>query len=465
MIEVRQALSEMGYALPERPATQSVSARLLRSWQMRVSAALTLVIGIAWGIHYWYQRPAAAPTPGAAANDGVASLPQSPHELTQRAAQLLQRADRPDNIEQAIGLLEEALKLQPRHAPAHAYLADAYRRKNSTNPDPQWMRLAAESARRALELNPDLALAHSVQGSVHLDNGRFSEAEAEWRRAIELDPTSPLPYLGLGMGYAAQQRHSEAESSLREAVKRRGSDWRPDAELGSFFIRRGRFSEALASYEAARQLTPDNVIVWRNMGAAYFQLERYEDAAAAFQRSLEILPSAAVYTNLGTLRFFQGRYHDAVPAFEKAVELGANRALYWGNLADAYRWAPGRRGESLAAYERAIALLREDVAKQPSSRDLKTRLAAYLVKGKQTKEALDAIADLEQGAGLPSPVLKQLALVHELAGNRERALYFVDRALQAGYSAKEIANDPELTSLRADRRYHALVASRTAKTR
>jgi hypothetical protein len=87
------------------------------------------------------------------------------------------------------------------------------------------------------------------------------------------------------------------------------------------------------------------------------------------------------------------------------------------------------------------------------------------VKGKQTKEALDAIADLEQGAGLPSPVLKQLALVHELAGNRERALYFVDRALQAGYSAKEIANDPELTSLRADRRYHALVASRTAKTR
>jgi hypothetical protein len=62
-------------------------------------------------------------------------------------------------------------------------------------------------------------------------------------------------------------------------------------------------------------------------------------------------------------------------------------------------------------------------------------------------------------------VLKQLALVHELAGNRERALDFVDRALQAGYSAKEIANDPELTSLRADRRYHALVASRAAKPR
>ena len=465
MIEVRQVLDQVDYVPLGRPETHSVFDRFRQSWQLRAVAALALVISIAWGIQYWHQRPTAAPPSASAANNGAALQPQSPHELTQRGAQLLQRPDRPENIEQAIGLLEEALRLQPRHASAHAYLADAYRRKNGSNPDPQWARLAAESARRALELSPDLALAHSMQGFVHYDNGRFSEAEAEWRRAIELDPTSPFPYLGLGSGYAAQRRDSEAESQLREAVKRRGSDWRPDGELGSFFIRRGRFSEALASYEAARQLAPDNTIVWRNIGAAYFQLERYEDAAAAFQRSLEILPSAAVYTNLGTLRFFQGRYHDAVPAFEKAVELGANRALYWGNLADAYRWAPGRRGESLAAYDRAVALLRDDVAKQPSNPELKTRLAAYLVKSRRPKEALDVIADIERSEGLPSPVLKQLALVQELAGNRERALHFVDRALQAGYSAKEIANDPELTTLRADMRYHAIVASRTAKTR
>jgi uncharacterized protein with von Willebrand factor type A (vWA) domain len=92
-------------------------------------------------------------------------------------------------------------------------------------------------------------------------------------------------------------------------------------------------------------------------------------------------------------------------------------------------------------------------------------LVAYLVKSRQRKDALHLIADIERSEGLPSPVLKQLALVQELAGNRERALHFVDRALQAGYSAKEIANDPELTTLRADMRYHAIVTSRTAKTR
>ena len=130
--------------------------------------------------------------------------------------------------------------------------------------------------------------------------------------------------------------------------------------------------------------------MWRNLGAAYFQLDRYDEAASAFQRALEIAPTAATYTNLGTLRFYQGRYHDAVPAFEKAVELGANRSLYWGNLADAYRWAPGRRADSIAAYERAITLLREEAAKQPTVVELRSRLATYLVKSNQTAAALDA---------------------------------------------------------------------------
>ena len=391
-------------------------------------------------------------------NAADATLPQSPYELTQRAAQVLQHHDRPANVDTAIRTLEQALKLDQRYAPAHAYLADAYRRKNAANPDPQWMRLAAEGARRALELNPDLALGHTAQGFVDFDGGRFADAETRWRRAIELDPLNPMPYVGLGVGYAAQRRDEEAEAALQEAVKRRGSDWRPDSELASFYFRRGRYSDAAATWEAARALAADNAIVWRNLGAAYFQLGRYEDAAGAFQRSLEITPTAATYTNLGTLRFYQGRYNDAVPAFEKAVALGANRSLYWGNLADAYRWAPGRRSESIDAYSRAIALLREEVTKQPAAFELRSRLATYLVKADQPKAALEIIGDIERESKLPPQVLMHLTMIHELAGNRERALQRLQQALKAGFPAKELANEPELTALRADPRYHRVIA-------
>jgi eukaryotic-like serine/threonine-protein kinase len=454
MTELRQALDHLDEVPRLLPTARAAGpSKILH---LRTVAILTLVLSGAWGLWYSYQRTT-TPTSAPAAAGGDASLPQSPHELTQLAAQLVQRQDRADNVDQAIGLLERALTVEPQHAPAHAYLTEAYRRKNANNPDPQWSRLAAESARRALELNADLAIAHTMQGFVDYDAGRFAEAEVRWQRAIELDPTNPLAYLGLGMGYAAQKRDDEAERALRQAVSRRGSDWRPDGELASFFYRRGRFREAAAFYEAARDQSPDNTIVWRNLGAAYFQTDRYDEAAAAFQRALEIMPSAATYTNLGTLRFFQGRYHDAVPAFEKAVELGANRSLYWGNLADAYRWTPGRREESMAAYHRAIALVREEVATQPTNLDVQARLATYLVKSRQLEAALEVVAEVERASSLTSPVLMRMAVVHELAGNRDRALHFLDRALKAGYSVNEVANDPELTNLRADRRYHALI--------
>ena len=123
-----------------------------------------------------------------------------------------------------------------------------------------------------------------------------------------------------------------------------------------------RYDEALALWEEALKITPDNVIVLRNLGGAYFSVGRYDQAASILQRALEVRPVAAIYTNLGTLRFYQGRYADAVAAFEKSVELGAGNHLYWGNLGDGYRWAPGRRNEAPAAFRRAIALIEERIA-------------------------------------------------------------------------------------------------------
>lgn len=201
----------------------------------------------------------------------------------------------------------------------------------------------------------------------------------------------------------------------------------------------------------------------RNLGAAYYQLGRHDEAASGFQRALEVRPSAATYTNLGTLRFFQGRYADAVAAFEKAVDLGANTYLNWANLADGYRWAPGRRGEAPAAYRHASDLIKAQLAKNPQDADLLTRHAVYLVKVGESDAALKTIAEVGARPSLASATLYRVTMVYELAGDRAKALAAVEKALAAGYPAKEIENEPEFTALRADARYHRLVA-RLAQT-
>ncbi|MBY0496433.1 MAG: hypothetical protein K2Y23_19675 [Cyanobacteria bacterium] len=51
----------------------------------------------------------------------------------------------------------------------------------------------------------------------------------------------------------------------------------------------------------------------------------------------------------------------------------------------------------------------------------------------------------------------RVTVVAELSGDRARALDALQRALKAGYAVKDLANEPELTALRTDARYHRLL--------
>ena len=71
---------------------------------------------------------------------------------------------------------------------------------------------------------------------------------------------------------------------------------------------------------------------------------------------------------------------------------------------------------------------------------------------------VEIIGDIEGESKLTPQVLMHLTMIHELAGNRERALQRLQQALKAGFPAKELANEPELTALRAAPRYHRVIA-------
>jgi serine/threonine-protein kinase len=415
------------------------------------AAGVVIVAGTAAGF-WWLTRT--ADTRREATEAVVAA---DPSELSRQAADLLARYDREGNIDRAIANLERALSENPKYATAHAYLAEAYRRKHLTNPDPQWLNLSREAARRAVELGPDLAISHLALGRASLDEGARDEAAKSFSRAADLDPVNPMPHVGLGMVFSAQREDAKAEQELTKGVELAGDAFVPRLELGQFYFTRARYAEAAAAWEEARRVTPDNVIVLRNLSAAYYFLGRHDDAASSLQRSLEVRPSGATYTNLGTIRFFQGRYTDAVAAFEKAVELSANSYLYWANLGDGYRWAPGRRAEAAAAYRRASELIKVQIAQKPQDADLRTRHALYLIKMGETRAALAEIDDVAGRADLSAQMRYRLAVVYELASDRERSLMAVEAALKAGYPVYEIQREPELLQLRNDARYHRLI--------
>jgi eukaryotic-like serine/threonine-protein kinase len=368
----------------------------------------------------------------------------------------LSRYDKPENVDSAISLFQQAIREDPGYALAHAGLGEACFRNFQLTKNPFWIEEARNSCTRAVELNSRLPSLYVTRSLIHTGTGQYEEGIRDLERALALDPVNAAAYNSLGLAYQRMNRGQDAERTFRKAIELRPGDWSPHKELGVFYSRQGRFREAAECFHKVTDLTPDSYWAFRNLGAAYYYLERYEDARAATEKSLAIRPSGRAWSNLGTIHFFQGRYPEAARAFEKAVELESGDQKLWGNLGDALLRAPDRAGHAADAYRRAIQLTERDLDVNPSDGDARASLALYRARLSETREALVQMEQARRQAGADVNVLFKSGLVYELAGKRDLALRSLAAAVRSGYSLGEINRHPDLERLRRDPRFAAL---------
>ncbi len=97
------------------------------------------------------------------------------------------------------------------------------------------------------------------------------------------------------------------------------------------------------------------------------------------------------------------------------------------------------------------------MTKAPDDLEVRASRAVYLVKAGRRDDASEEIARVEAASNRSAASYFKSLLVHEIGGRRENALRDLEKALSAGYALREIANEPELTGLRSDSRYHRIV--------
>jgi eukaryotic-like serine/threonine-protein kinase len=456
--------SATAQSISSASVAQTAAQRSPRKWKRESGLALLVLLAALIAIPaVRHSITALWEKPQQASNAANVAVPDNPFALRTQAQTYLDRWDLADNVDRSITLLNRAIELDKDYAPAYASLTSAYFEKNRLHADPQWAKQAAQSAARALQLNNELADSHIAAGLAAMLAAKNDDAEKEFHKAADLDPRSAKPHRWAGLLFNAMGKNKQAEDEQIRALALDPGDWRARMNLGLLYYKTARYPEAAAAWEQVKKLTPDNFYVLNNLAGVYMMMDRDEDAAAALQRSLEIKPAPNNYSNLGTLRFSQGRYADAIPAFEKAVNLDANNYLVWGNLGDAYRWAPGQRAKAAPAYQNAIRLVRAEIAANPQDLELQSTLALYLAKSGDKQAALAQIKDVDRAPKKTAPVLLDAAVVHELCGERDIALTTLSAALKAGSTLKEIKNEPELIELRTDTRYQFLLSGLPAK--
>ena len=230
--------------------------------------------------------------------------------------------------------------------------------------------------------------------------------------------------------------------------------------LGVLLFHQARYEEAAGEWRRVIELSPDNARGYYNLGGAYFHLGRFQDAIRAYERSLDIGPDATAYLGLGTVRFYLGDRQGAVDALEKGRNLRPSDPRVWGNLADAYRWAPGYEDKAAAAFDQAIALRREQLASNRKQGRHWAELASWLAKRGKASEAKRAIKRALELMPWDVSCRTHAVRVYHLAGDRVEARRSLEAAVDADCDVVELERDPELNLLRQDPEFERIVRGR-----
>jgi serine/threonine-protein kinase len=362
-----------------------------------------------------------------------------------------------NNIKEAIGFYEEALKKDQTFALAYAGIADATLVMYSQKKDSFWTQKALGAAQQAQRLNDNLPEVHFSLGNVYTASGKRVEAIAELKRALDLAPNSDDGYRAIGKAYLTLGQKGLGLQAYQKAVEINPYYWVNYNSIGTAYSELGQYEEALGAFRKMIELEPDNSFGYLNVGAVYFQQGKYNECIPLFQKALQIQPDYMTYSNLGTAYFYLKRYTDSVPMFEKAVELNPNDGLLIGNLADAYRWS-GQQDKAKATYDRAIALAFSELQVNPRAANVMDQLSLYYAKKGNPTQALDFIHRARSIKPLDINILYDEAVVYALTGRSTEALNTLREALQKGYSVQEAKNDPELATLQSRPEFAKLVA-------
>ena len=355
----------------------------------------------------------------------------------------LRRYDSEQSLDNAIAILE-SLGQSPS---VQAALARAYLSKFQITRQPQLAASAGKAAERALESDPQSVDVNVTLGELRRQTGRYPEAVTAFLRVLSQQPNNADAVLGLAETYKASGDLKKAEESYKRAIELQPNFWGGYNKLGAFYYVNGRYEEAAPQFRKVVTLVPDNQRGYNNLGAVYQRLGRYEDAITVFTQSISRTPSGQAYSNLGTSYYYAGRYAEAARAFEKAVELTPDDYLYWRNLGDAYRWAPGEQASAKRAFEKAISLS-EDVIRVNASDALAHAVqAGALAKLGQTQRARMAVIRALELEPRDPALVYEAALVANLSGAEDEAVARVAQAVRLGFNAADVKRDPEFRNL------------------
>jgi eukaryotic-like serine/threonine-protein kinase len=303
------------------------------------------------------------------------------------------------------------------------------------------------SYQRAVEIDPNFAMAYARLGAVYNNLGQTDLSEQNRQKAFELrDRASEREKLYIMSHYYGDSGQLDKGITAYELYRQTyPRDFIPVNNLAAIYNKLGQFDNALENGRRAVELEPDSVSGYGQVASAYAGLNRIEEARATVNTALQhkaANPEFAV--SLASLDWSEGKEADMEKALQNASstpEGGLETLQFRLSLA-------ASRGQARQASEFARQAQEAfDRLHLQGRADIEAQLAGFeAVTGNSTKAANDATEALRLSKTLS--VMGNVATIFAVLGQDQKALALANE-IERGHPNNTIAMNVTVPLIRA----------------
>jgi eukaryotic-like serine/threonine-protein kinase len=289
----------------------------------------------------------------------------------------------------------------------------------------------------------------------------IESAIAHFQRAVELDPNFALAYSALGSCYVNRvlkatgeaSDHKKAEEAFSKALALDPKMLEARMHMVFIYLTRGEKDKARESVMLLREEYPNDVGVHFVRGVVARLDSEYERALRSFDRMVRLNPNERVVASYNRARIFmyQQRYEDALAELDQGAELEPDHPLIQTFRARVLYY----RGE----VDAATRILEQVLDRHPKMDGIRPILATCLsAQGKHELANQQLTQKVKIAASADHDIAYWLASAYLLQGRQVLALEWLGNAINLGNeNYRWFEADPNWTDLHDDPRFKGLM--------
>ena len=285
------------------------------------------------------------------------------------------------------------------------------------------------------------------------------EAIAHFQRAIQLDPDFALAHDGLGAchvnrvfkGFGGAEDYERAEAAFTRALALDANLFEARMLMVFVYLWRGQKQKAHDEVNRARREAPNEPVV-HFVKALLHRLDgEYGRALRSYDRLVRLDPAAHVVASYSRalVHMYMGHFDEAFRQLDNAGEPDNALVRTFRALVLYYT------GQTDAAAE----LMRDVVEKHPNMHGIRPFMAMFLsAQGKHDEALMQLTPDVKRNGEVDADISYSIGSVYALEGLRAEAFEWLERSISLGNANLPcFQNDPNWASLREDPRFVELM--------